>query len=306
MILPTEPAKHETSIARAARLKRESAARGVHKSKADIEAEEKQATAANLARPIDASNKGFKMLERMGFKAGGGLGRDRSESKGKDETLREPIRVKMREGRIGIGGEEEPKKRKRDGSDSVENNKIPKQDPEDFRRQRAQDAESSRNERRLFAAQKTAIRLEEQQAEKEAFDWTKRPLGKVAVVIREMVKKEREVEAERARQRDENKQAGEKAKKAVFDDSDDSEYRHAFGLEVQGLRKLADVEEEDDDAEVQEFNEATPDERLQRSVDFLRNEHLYCFWCRVKYEDDGDLRKNCPGPREEDHEELDE
>ncbi|CDH49269.1 coiled-coil domain-containing protein 75 [Lichtheimia corymbifera JMRC:FSU:9682] len=43
------------------------------------------------------------------------------------------------------------------------------------------------------------------------------------------------------------------------------------------------------------------EERLERLVSYLRNEHTYCFWCAVKYNDQQDLDENCPGPEEDDH-----
>ena len=43
------------------------------------------------------------------------------------------------------------------------------------------------------------------------------------------------------------------------------------------------------------------EERLERLVTYLRNEHTYCFWCAVKYNDQQDLDEHCPGPEEDDH-----
>lgn len=43
------------------------------------------------------------------------------------------------------------------------------------------------------------------------------------------------------------------------------------------------------------------EERLERLVTYLRNEHNYCFWCAVKYNDQQDLDENCPGLEEDDH-----
>ena len=51
-----------------------------------------------LAQPLQAGNKGFQMLLKMGFKEGQGLG---EEGKGK----KEPVGVEIKEGRRGLGWE---------------------------------------------------------------------------------------------------------------------------------------------------------------------------------------------------------
>lgn len=40
---------------------------------------------------------------------------------------------------------------------------------------------------------------------------------------------------------------------------------------------------------------------LNASVEYLRETHLYCFWCSVKYNDQEDMDSNCPGKEEDQH-----
>ena len=48
-----------------------------------------------------------------------------------------------------------------------------------------------------------------------------------------------------------------------------------------------------------DFNALEVDEKLQRVVDYLRNEYYYCFWCKFTYPDQA--MEGCPGDTEEDH-----
>ncbi|KAI9317381.1 hypothetical protein BX666DRAFT_1877308 [Dichotomocladium elegans] len=53
--------------------------------------------------------------------------------------------------------------------------------------------------------------------------------------------------------------------------------------------------------EMEELRALPLDDRLERLVGYLRTEHMYCFWCGAKYDDQQDLAENCPGPEEDDH-----
>ncbi|KAG0245204.1 hypothetical protein BGW41_002673 [Actinomortierella wolfii] len=53
--------------------------------------------------------------------------------------------------------------------------------------------------------------------------------------------------------------------------------------------------------EYPEFASLEVKEKLDKVVEYLRNEHAYCFWCHAQYEDESDLQEHCPGPNEDDH-----
>ncbi|KAF9221865.1 hypothetical protein BS17DRAFT_219057 [Gyrodon lividus] len=44
-----------------------------------------------------------------------------------------------------------------------------------------------------------------------------------------------------------------------------------------------------------------PRDRLSLVITYLRDKYTYCFWCGTQYEDERDLKGNCPGPDEDDH-----
>lgn len=63
-----------------------------------LKQDEKDLREEGLGTAISTENKGFKLLERMGFKAGEGLGRTGS-------GLKEPINIVVRQGTSGLGRE---------------------------------------------------------------------------------------------------------------------------------------------------------------------------------------------------------
>jgi len=74
--------------------------------------------AAGLSKEIGADNKGFKMLEKMGFKPGGSLGK----RAGNCGELKEPIRIEIKRGRGCLGQESvvQEKQKKREALGDVD------------------------------------------------------------------------------------------------------------------------------------------------------------------------------------------
>ncbi|GKZ22455.1 hypothetical protein AbraIFM66951_008338 [Aspergillus brasiliensis] len=78
----------------------------------------------------------------------------------------------------------------------------------------------------------------------------------------------------------------------------DPEDHEALG----GRREMSSILEqelEEEDPELEEFNALEPGERLGRLVQYLREKHHYCFWCKYRYETAE--MEGCPGLTEEDH-----
>lgn len=42
-------------------------------------------------------------------------------------------------------------------------------------------------------------------------------------------------------------------------------------------------------------------EKLEILTKYLRKKHFYCIWCGMKFDDEDDLRDNCPGNTRNDH-----
>lgn len=71
----------------------------------DTIVDEKESLKAGLNKPIAKDSFGMRMLEKMGFKQGGGLGKD-------GNGIKEPIQIKVKSNKQGIGSEESERRRK--------------------------------------------------------------------------------------------------------------------------------------------------------------------------------------------------
>ncbi|XP_076231726.1 G patch domain-containing protein 11 [Calliopsis andreniformis] len=61
-------------------------------------------------------------------------------------------------------------------------------------------------------------------------------------------------------------------------------------------------EEEDDEEEDDSEDEDIPiNEKLEILTKYLRKKYFYCIWCGVAYQDEDDLRDNCPGWTRNEH-----
>lgn len=311
----SEPtSKIETSIQRRVRLKREAEDRARPKSKAQIRAEEEAAREAALATSIDSSNKGFQMMAKMGFK-GGALGKG-------GEGRVDPVALAMKEDRSGIGLESEKKRKFREDLEKREIEvKKAKVDEGDYRERMRVERETKRMEGQIIGAMKVAERLEEDEkpsqttadaeepvaeAEEPGEDATAtstednkttkpvitedhRPLSSINVLWRGLVKHRREKERSRRMRYDLHQSL---SKLPTYDDPDeDEQYKHALGQEEEEL--------EVEDPELDEFNALELAVRLSKLVEYLREKHHYCFWCKHQYPDAA--MEGCPGLTEDDH-----
>lgn len=173
-----EPPK-ETSVARAQRLKRESRARGVIKSKAEREAEEaaardKALSTSMLDDPRAKKSKGLAMMAKMGF-TGGSLGAaaakntppagQEGESTAPPQQARtEPIKLDIKGDRGGIGLDTERKRKVGEAEEREWESaraKGARLDPLEYRDRVAREREEARREKQFYAAQRMAQRLDE-------------------------------------------------------------------------------------------------------------------------------------------------
>ena len=316
--------KHETSFQRRARKKREAEEKAKPKSKAELKAEADLAREMALATAIDSSNKGFKMMAKMGFK-GGALGT--GESAGRTQ----PIEVSMKEDRSGIGLENEKKRKFRNAAEKAEiDTKKAKVDEGDYRERMRLEREQKRLESQIIGAMKVAERFDEGQevtadptskdaqgveenahpeqttteqppsADDDQADeplppkvLPKRPYSSINVLWRGLVRHRLMKERERRMRYDLHQSL---SRLPTYNDPDeDEQYKQALGTEEEEI--------EEEDIELDHFTALEPAERLAKLLDYLRTKYHYCFWCKFQYhdetmEDDG---AKCPGLTEDDH-----
>lgn len=111
---------------------------------------------------LDPSNKGFKMMAKLGFKAGDSLGKRDSDTPAAAESnptqRSEPLNLIFKEDRGGIGLDNEKKRKIRE--DAEEATKKIKREEGDYRDRVREERETRRTEAQVRAAQKVAERLD--------------------------------------------------------------------------------------------------------------------------------------------------
>ncbi|KAK0660996.1 G patch domain-containing protein 11 [Lasiodiplodia hormozganensis] len=316
-----EPTKKETSLQRLQREKRERIERSrSHKTKRELAEEADAAREAALDKAIDSSNKGFKMLAKMGFKEGSKLGKG-------EYGVAEPVRVQMKEGREGIGMESEKKRKLRETyEEHSKKAKVEKETEEQYFASMAQERKNKRMEGQFIGAQKVAEKLDtepvEDTQEENAQDGDEgqtgddekpaipaddkkpaapvddksQPLRSIPLIWRGLVRFRLEKESEGLMRKALETRL---TRLPTYDDEDEDE-DDKRGLGKDDKTKMIVHEDlAEEDTELEEFNALEPQKKLEMAVQYLRDKHNYCFWCKYKYPNE--KMEGCPGLTEEDH-----
>ncbi|KAM3419533.1 hypothetical protein BST61_g2874 [Cercospora zeina] len=297
MTFEEAPTQRETSLQRTARLKKEALERGKIKSKAERAEGDRQKLETALATELDSSNKGAKMMAKMGFK-GGALG--------KTEGARtRPIEVQIKEDRGGIGMENDRKRKIREAAEAMDvKEKKVKLTAEEYRERNRLEVEQKRFEGQMWSAMKTLEGFETEHvastgggAEGGAGEAGSKkaskkdvPLQSVNVLWRPLVKQRLEKERERRMRYDLDQSLSRHRDYTTADDDEDL----AYGNEIQD-----DLEEED--PELDEFEALPVEERLEKILACLREKYHYCFWCKYRYASAEAMAEDCPGLTEDEH-----
>ncbi|KAF2270692.1 hypothetical protein CC78DRAFT_485604 [Lojkania enalia] len=291
-----EAPKQETSLQRRARIEREGKDRGYNKSKATLEAEAEAKREAALANALDSTNKGFKMMAKLGFKQGDALGKSGNARK-------EPIQLSMKDDRGGIGMDSEKKRKFREQMEKAkQETKKAKVEEGDYRERVRQDREEKKNERDFYNAQRTAERLHEQALDLATTNdpqnalASSNPLKDAHVVWRGLLLHRFEKMHDKKQQHELRNNLSARLP-AVGDDEEDNDDKIALGCDVD-IPFLEDYVD-NEDPELEAFNELPFAERLRQAIAYLRERHHYCFWCKYQYPDAS--MEGCPGIAEEDH-----
>lgn len=277
-------------------------------------------------------------MAKLGYKPGEGLGKredttDTTEATdttgtrtGTNTRRTEPLDLIFKEDRGGIGLDSEKKRKIREEAEEAV--KKIKHEEGDYRDRVREEREGRRLEGQLYAAQKVAERLDADSTSDRAGHSTGSGAGsgtatdtgktgktgdkgkpgltsRLPVVYRGIVRdredREREIYARHHLQT--SLPTGTQLRLPGYeDDTLEREDYEALGQEEQpaGTRTVnEEVDNEVEDAELDEFNALEVSERLHRVVMYLRDMHWYCFWCKARY--DSDSMEGCPGITEEDH-----
>ena len=288
----TSSSKKETSLQRTTRLKKEAAERSRVLSKAELAAKEKAARDAALATELDSSNKGAKIMAKMGFKAGDALGQT-------EDARKNPIELLMKDDRGGIGMDSEKKRKVREAADAIEaGDKRQKLSAEEFRERNRVEQKEKRAEGQLWGAMKVlegfedeagaagasgTLTAEDGDASPVAKTKGAKKLSEINLLYRPLVKQRLERDHERQMRIELNNSLS-----ARNEESDED-------WEVDASAQYLD----DEDVELRDFEALPSSERLAKVVTELREKYFYCFWCKHQYADAE--MEGCPGLTEDEH-----
>ncbi|KAL3448902.1 hypothetical protein BJX65DRAFT_273563, partial [Aspergillus insuetus] len=261
---------------------------------------------------------------------------DKDGSKdGSDSNARgraEPLNLTFKEDRGGIGLDSERKRKFREKAEDAV--KKVKQEQGDYRDRVRLEREMKRTEAQVHAAQKVAERLDaeengeggldaandadaeekDENGKEDESDGAKptkakpkapvKPTSQISVLyrglVREREEKERAIQTRHMLQQSLPTSFFPNPRLPGYEDAAlDREDREALS-DGPDLTTVLEQELEEEDPELDEFNALEPAERLKRLVEYLREKHHYCFWCKYRYESAEEL-EGCPGMTEEDH-----
>ncbi|KAL6239400.1 hypothetical protein BDW75DRAFT_198889 [Aspergillus navahoensis] len=261
--------------------------------------------------------------------------KDKNHSGPNAQSRTEPLNLIFKEDRGGIGLDSERKRKFREEAEEAA--KKVKAEEGDYRERVRLERETKRTEAQIHAAQKVAERLDadengetslfsgsnaddkdkyEGKGEKERegsdeeatpnITKTKasvRPTSQINVLyrglVREREEKEHAIQTRHMLQTSLPTSFFPNPRLPGYDDATlDREDHEALGG-GRGLSTVLEQELEEEDPELDEFNALEPAERLKRLVQYLREKHYYCFWCKYRYETAE--MEGCPGVTEEDH-----
>ncbi|CUS10211.1 unnamed protein product [Tuber aestivum] len=300
---PTGPESYTERLKR----KQRAAELAQPKSKTELARIEKQKRDEALAKSLlshqsAGTNKGLKMMKRMGFTPGSGLGRKQWDN-GMDEARLEPIGVHVKSDRGGIGLEKATSDKMKDAAAGFGAEQL---SPEEYRERVRIEAEEARMEAQFCGAQKVCEKFEDTGDGLGGSAQRSVPLKSINVFWRGLVKAREEKERAR-KMKYEMLQSLDSPRLPGYDRDHelDHEDKVALGIAPGRVRKLGMTVEDgaedeiDEDEELAGFDALGVKERLERIVEYLRSKHRYCFWCKYQYPDE--QMEGCPGLEEDLH-----
>lgn len=275
----SKPLEKETYTQRRIRKQRESEARSRTKSKAEIAADTAAARDNALHTALPNSSKGFQMMAKLGFKPGNALGASTNVN-----ARTEPLSLAVKEDRGGVGLENEKKRKFREeAAATAQGEKRIMVEEGDYRERVGREREEKRLDGLCWGAMRVLEGLEQPEGSEKV------PVKKINVLYRGLVR-ERKLQEDERRMRYDLHQSLTRDPK-YEDPGEDEHDKQALGTEEEEL--------EEEDEELDGFLSLEAKERLKKIIEYLRAEHLYCFWCKCSYDDR--TMDGCPGIEEDDH-----
>ncbi|CAI4046946.1 hypothetical protein N7582_003945 [Saccharomyces uvarum] len=250
------------------------------RSKTDSTDDETANTALRSAVP-----KGYKMMEKMGYKEGETLGKNAN-------ALKEPIKVKMRSKKQGIRTSK-PITRTANDIQATE---------QEFRERESEKKKNKRLERVWYRMQKTAF---EMTGDSELYNPGEDPRDfnvlwrSYVILLNDKLRENSSSDSGNTGAKDEVKLVSEDELASSSADKTKAIKDAPAVIEYDTTVVDDDIIE---DGELAALRELSIEKRITKLNILLRSEKYYCFFCGVRYKDEADLYEHCPGTNEEDHE----
>uniref|UniRef100_A0A2P2I8Y9 G patch domain-containing protein 11 n=2 Tax=Hirondellea gigas TaxID=1518452 RepID=A0A2P2I8Y9_9CRUS len=240
-----------------------------------------------LSTAIGAENKGFAMLQKMGYKPGTSLGKEGS-------GRLEPIRMELKFDRGGLGLKEQLMERKREKERRYLANikkKNQEFDPNKYRELKRQQLMAKQMLSDLHQCQRTCRSLDSDEGLTEPMEWYFWPTS---------YRKEHEQEEASGHDEYTQEQHGGDSEECVVGSNSEKPKDGSSG----------DCwNEEQDDGWLNAYSwddqEKMEPWQVEIQVDlvstYLRTSYNYCIWCGTAYDDQTDLQRSCPGTTRQDH-----
>ncbi|XP_034249144.1 G patch domain-containing protein 11 [Thrips palmi] len=230
---------------------------------------EAQRREQGLQEALGASNKGFALLQKMGYTPGTAIGKSGTGNV-------DPIPLQLKTDRQGLGRAaaiEELKEAKRlFRAKKQKSAKGAEVSIEQFRARMKQKSDQRLVEIDLFKSQKSCHQLDTNEGlskPDECWFWPKIKTSK---------------------------------RKKVDCEGSEEENSSEQGTSLRGDSKEEEEEEQDEDGEEEEEDdEFEASEKLEMLTKYLRRSYNYCVWCCLKFDDEKDMQNECPGPTRDDH-----
>jgi len=218
-----------------------------------------------LSTPVSKSNIGHKLLEKMGYKEGMGLGR-------KESGISTPVDINLKAGRSGLGRESQIKSKKKELLDSRLSHE--KTNQHRFRTHQKSHLGERKARSDLKKAQHICESLDTQAGIGAHSLWPPK--------LKSEPVEEETLEPGQYRPFTEEEQEARTHKLVRVTDDEIEAPSHSL---------------EDDPAPI-----TTVLYDLGEVITYLREKHFYCYYCAIRFDNKDDMDKNCPGPNEQDHE----
>ncbi|CAI1592503.1 hypothetical protein SEUBUCD646_0L03230 [Saccharomyces eubayanus] len=228
--------------------------------------------------------KGYKMMEKMGYKEGETLGKNTN-------ALKEPIKVKIHSKKQGI---RTSKPTTRTANDIQTSEQA-------FKERESKKKKNKQLEKVWYNMQKTAF---EMTGDSELYNPGEDPrdfnvLWRSYVILLNDKLRENLSNSDSTKAKDKVKLVSEEELESSLADKTKAIKDAPVVIEYDTTVIDDDIIE---DGELAALRELSIEKRITKLNVLLRSEKYYCFFCGVRYKDEGDLYEHCPGTNEEDHE----